>query len=98
VVTAEVPWLDSLLPEELDPLEDSLPLEDVLVDVSELMVGALELVDVSLAPEASLDADVFAATLFSVVFPVEAVEDWELGVVVVFLLERAGSCPEASCT
>ncbi|HEV2922970.1 MAG TPA: hypothetical protein VGW98_02990 [Solirubrobacteraceae bacterium] len=45
VVTAEVPWLDSLLAEELDSLEDSLPLEDVLVDVSELVVGVLELVE-----------------------------------------------------
>jgi hypothetical protein len=80
VVTAEVPWL-SLLPEELGALEDSLPLEDVLVDVSELVVGVLELVEVS------------------VLLPVEAVEDWELGVaVVVFFVERAGSCPEASCT
>jgi hypothetical protein len=82
VVTAEVPWLDSLLPEELDPLEDSLPLEEVLVDVSELVVGVLELVEVSVALELADDP-----------------EDWELGVaVVVFFVERAGSCPEASCT
>jgi hypothetical protein len=71
VVTFEVPWLDSLLAEELDPLEDSLALEDVLVDVSELVVGVLELVEVAAC---------------------------ELGVVAVFLVERAGSCPEASWT
>jgi hypothetical protein len=67
VVTAEVPWLDSLLAEELDPLEDSLALEDVVVGVS----GPL---------------------------PVEALEEWELGVVAVFFVERAGSWPEASWT
>jgi hypothetical protein len=78
VVTAEVPWLDSLLPEELDALED------VLVEVSELVVGVFELVELSVPLELA-DA------------PVEGVEDWELGVAV-FFVERAGSWPEASCT
>jgi hypothetical protein len=46
VVTAEVPWLDSLLADALEPLEGSLALEDVPVGVSELVVGVLELVEV----------------------------------------------------
>jgi hypothetical protein len=40
-----------LLAEELDSLEDALPAEDELVDVSELVVGVLELVDDSPPPE-----------------------------------------------
>jgi hypothetical protein len=65
-----------LPPEELDSLEGSLPLEAVLVDVSELTLGVL----------------------FSVVLPVEALDDWELEGTTVFFVERAGSWPDASCT
>ena len=107
-----MPWLDCLLPEELDPLEDSVPLEDVLVDVSEPVEGVLELVAVSLLLELDDDpvpddsvveplwlaAVAFAAARFSVVFPVDPVDAWEVGVVVAFFVESAGSCPEASCT
>jgi hypothetical protein len=54
--------------------------------------------DDSVVEPLSLVAVAFAAAPFSVVFPVDPVDAWELGVVVVCLLERAGSCPEASCT
>ena len=46
VVTADGLWLDSLPLEELDSLEGSLLEEEEPVEVSELVVGVLELVDV----------------------------------------------------
>jgi hypothetical protein len=122
VVTAEVPWLDSLLPEEPDSLEDPCPLEDVLVDVSALVVGVLELVELSVAlevPDDPVPDDsvveplaelVFSAAAFfaaaraaaalrsAAVLAAEALAVCELDVLAVFVVERAGSCPEASWT
>jgi hypothetical protein len=83
VVTADVLWLDSLPAEELDSLEDSLPAED------ELLVGVLEVVE---------DPVPFEVLDEAAVFPPAAVVACVLGVVAVFFVERAGSCPEASCT
>jgi hypothetical protein len=108
VVTGAALWLDSVAG-ELDPLEDSLLAEDELVDVSELVVGVLELVaDVPFADVLVADvrfADVlFAALLLAtvlfaaVLFGAEAVTLEVLVVLVPFFVERAGSCPEASWT
>jgi hypothetical protein len=121
VVTAEAPWLDSLLLEELDSPEDSLLPEDELADVPELVVGALDVDDSVLldAPDAPASDDSVAEALadaaFSAVlavarlgavlvaalfvpaaFPAERVEVSAPGVAVLFFVERAGSCPDAS--
>jgi hypothetical protein len=65
------------------PAEELDSLEDSLPAEDELLVGVLELVE-----------DPFSAAVFAP----EAEAAWVLGVVAVFLVERAGSCPEASCT
>jgi hypothetical protein len=93
VVTGAALWLDSVAG-ELDPLEDSLLAEDELVDVSELVVGVLELVEDVLFAVLLLATAVFAAVLFGA----EAVTLEVLVVLVPFFVERAGSCPEASWT
>jgi hypothetical protein len=45
VVTADVPWVDSV-PDELDSPEDPALAEDELAEDSELVVGVLEVVAV----------------------------------------------------
>jgi hypothetical protein len=105
-----------LLAAELDSVDDdSLPLELALVEVSEPVVGLLEVVVDSVALE-ELDALVpaddaarFAAAFFAAaalaaarrwaaVCVTEAPAALVLPAVAVCLAERAGSCPEASCT
>jgi hypothetical protein len=115
-----------LLAAELDSVDDdSLPLELALVEVSEPVVGLLEVVVDSVALE-ELDALVpaddaarFAAAVFAAARAVAAffaaaalaaARRWAavcvteapaalvLAAVAVCLAERAGSCPEASCT
>ena len=58
-------------------------LEGSLLAEDELVVGVLEVVE-----------DAFSAAVFAP----EAVAVWVVGVVAPVLVERAGSCPEASCT
>jgi hypothetical protein len=103
--------LDSSLPEEEeeDELEDPDPLEVELFDDSVLVEVPLDVEDEeAFSAAAFLAATVLAAAFFAAAVLAAAVfaavplevDVFATSVVdaVVFLLESAGSCPEASCT
>jgi uncharacterized membrane protein YhaH (DUF805 family) len=117
VVTAEVPWVDSLLAEDelvdvsevvvgvLELVEDSVPLavpDDPLVDDSprELPLVAAWFALLAFFVAAALAAARFADALFSaaLLLPVLPATVGVLAAAVPVFVDRAGSCPEASCT
>ena len=85
MVTGEAPWLDSVdALDEPDSLDVSLPVEDELLDPSELVAGVL-------AVEVAGVVVVVDVATFRVTAGV-------LVAVVAVLRDSAGSCPEASWT